>query len=123
AVPMTLAIMPRNAGYAAACNAGAKLARGDLIAMLNSDVIPASPGWLNRVALRISSRVAACGPKLLFEDNSIQHGGMYFARNHLGHWLNHHFYKGMPRDYAPATVDRLVPAVTGACLVVRRDVF
>lgn len=123
AFPITLAVMPRNAGYAAACNAGAKLARGRILAMLNSDVIPALPGWLNRVALRLSSRVAICGPKLLFEDNSIQHGGMYFARNHLGHWLNHHFYKGMPRDFAPATVDRLVPGVTGACLVVRRDVF
>ena len=57
---------------------------------------------------------------MLFEDNSIQHAGMYFSENQFGRWINQHFYKGMPRNYAPATVDRLVPAVTGACLFIRR---
>jgi GT2 family glycosyltransferase len=93
--------------------------------MLNSDVIPIAPGWLETLTSRMEENpaIAACGPKLLFEDGSIQHAGLYFAVNHFGRCLNHHFYKGMPRDYAPATVERLVPAVTGACLLVRTDAF
>lgn len=124
-LPFVFVVMPRNAGYAAACNAGAKVARGALLAMVNSDVVPCRPGWLSLLAKRMSDapELGVCGPKLLFEDGSIQHAGMYFARNHFGRWLNHHFHKGMPRDYAPATVERLVPAVTGACLVVRRALF
>ncbi|MEJ0011728.1 MAG: glycosyltransferase [Bauldia sp.] len=123
ALPMALVVMARNGGYAAACNAGARVARAPTLAMLNSDVIPASSGWLDLLAARLSPRIGICGPKLLYEDNSIQHAGMYFSLNQFGRWINNHFYKGLPRAYAPATVDRLVPAVTGACLFVRRDVF
>jgi GT2 family glycosyltransferase len=124
-IPITLAVMARNGGYAAANNAGAQIARGSILVMLNSDVVPVEPGWLNLLAERFlrSPKTAICGPKLLYEDGAIQHAGMYFAKSHVGRWLNHHFHKGMPRGFAPANVDRLVPAVTGACLVVRREVF
>lgn len=123
ALPVTLVVMARNGGYAAACNAGARVAHADTLAMLNSDVIPMAPGWVEQLAGRLSPRVAICGPKLLFEDNSIQHAGMYFSENQFGRWINQHFYKGMPRNFTPATVDRIVPAVTGACLFIRRDAF
>jgi GT2 family glycosyltransferase len=124
-VPFTLVVMAENAGYAAACNAGAAVARGTCLAMLNSDVIPNAPGWLELLVGRLAAApsLGAVGPKLLFEDGSIQHAGLHFVENHFGRVLNHHFHKGMPRDYAPATVERVVPAVTGACLIVRRDAF
>ena len=123
-LPVTLAVMPRNAGYALACNAGADLARGAVLAMLNSDVIPRAPGWLGMLAARLDSRrVGAVGAKLLYEDHSIQHAGLYFIEDHKGRWLNHHYFKGLPRDFAPAQVGREVPAVTGACLVLTSRLF
>ncbi|AWM86368.1 glycosyltransferase [Microvirga sp. 17 mud 1-3] len=124
-LPILLAVMERNGGYARACNAGAALARGEVLALVNSDVVPVAPGWLEALVMRLSGRrrVGAVGPKLLFEDGSLQHAGMYFERDHRGRWLNHHYYKGMPRFYAPATEERLVPAVTGACLVMSRPLF
>jgi GT2 family glycosyltransferase len=124
-LPFQLAVMRRNGGYAAACNAGARLARGAILAIVNSDVIPAGPGWLDRLLepLNAAPEITVTGPKLLFDDGSIQHAGMYFARNHFGHWLNHHFYKGYPRDFTAATVARLVPGVTGACMLVRKAAF
>jgi GT2 family glycosyltransferase len=125
ALPMTLAIMERNGGYARANIVGATLARGDVLALLNSDVIPIANDWLEKLVARLGGRrrVGAVGPKLLFEDGSIQHAGMYFSKDHRGRWLNQHFHKGMPRDYAAACEERLVPAVTGACLVMSKDVF
>ncbi|WP_075217285.1 glycosyltransferase family 2 protein [Mongoliimonas terrestris] len=123
-LPLTLVVMPRNGGYAPACNRGAAVARGALLALLNSDVIPIEPGWLGMLAQRLGrSGVGAVGPKLLFEDDSIQHAGMYFARDHRGRWHNHHFHKGMPRHYAPADAERDVPAITGACVVTTRALF
>ncbi|QFU17186.1 glycosyltransferase [Microvirga thermotolerans] len=124
-LPVLLAVMERNGGYARACNAGAALARGDVLALVNSDVVPVSHGWLQALASRLDGRrrIGAVGPKLLFEDGSLQHAGMYFERDHRGRWLNHHFYKGMPRFYPPATEERVVPAVTGACLVTSRELF
>jgi GT2 family glycosyltransferase len=125
ALPMRLAVMPRNGGYAHACNAGAALARAPVIAMLNSDVIPAASGWADPLlaSLEAFPRWSAVGPKLLFEDESLQHAGLYFERDQQGRWLNHHFFKGLPRHFADANIERIVPAVTGAALTVRRSLF
>ncbi|EJN02783.1 glycosyltransferase family 2 protein [Phyllobacterium sp. YR531] len=124
-LPMKLAIMNRNGGYARACNAGASFATGTILVMLNSDVVPCKAGWLDELInpLFKQKKLGAVGPKLLFEDGSLQHAGLYFARDQRGIWLNHHFYKGMPGDYSPAQLARSVPGVTGACLVTRKDIY
>ncbi|WP_085035443.1 glycosyltransferase family 2 protein [Ensifer aridi] len=124
-LPMKLVVMNRNGGYARACNAGARFARGSILVMLNSDVVPTAPGWLQALTVPLLQRkkVGAIGPKLIFEDGSLQHAGLYFARDRRDVWLNHHFHKGMPGDYAPAQVARSVPGVTGACLVTRRETY
>ena len=44
----------------------------------------------------------------------------FFKRDSKGTWLNHHYFKGMPGSYAPANVERPVPGVTGACIVMTR---
>ncbi|MGE6784159.1 glycosyltransferase family 2 protein [Ensifer adhaerens] len=122
---MKLVVMNRNGGYARACNAGARYARGSVIVMLNSDVVPCGAGWLEKLALPVlkDKSIGAIGPKLLFEDGSLQHAGLYFGRSKQDIWLNHHFYKGMPGAYAPAQERRSVPGVTGACQVMRREVW
>ncbi len=124
-LPLRLLVNPGNLGYAAANNIAAVEARGEVLALVNSDVLPTAPGWASRLAAALAAhpRVGAVGPKLLFEDESLQHAGMYFARDPAGRWLNHHFHKGLPRFYAPAQVERSVPALTGACLAVRRQDF
>ncbi|WP_247880534.1 glycosyltransferase family 2 protein [Ochrobactrum sp. Q0168] len=124
-LPFRLVIMNRNGGYARACNAGASVATGTAIVMLNSDVVPEKHGWLQELLQPLfdNKRLGAIGPRLLFEDGSLQHAGLYFARDRHGVWLNHHYYKGMPGSYAPALVGRDVPGVTGACLITRKDIF
>lgn len=123
-LPITLAVMPRNGGYAIANNRAAALARGKALTLLNSDVIPIKAGWVGELTERLNDEtIGAVGPKLLFEDDSIQHAGLFFDRDHRGRWLNHHYYKGMPRHYRPANTERSVPGVTGACVVLRRAQF
>jgi GT2 family glycosyltransferase len=124
-LPFTLVVMADNMGFAAASNAGAALARGRHLLFLNSDVVPDAPGWLGvlRHALESDQRLAAVGPKLLFDDDSLQHAGLGFARDFHGAWYNMHFHKGLPRDFAPACAPALVPGVTGACLLARRPLI
>ncbi|MBK1657905.1 glycosyltransferase, partial [Paracraurococcus ruber] len=122
-LPLTLVVQPRNHGYGAACHAGAEQARAPVLLLLNSDVIPAADGWLAPMlaALRRNPRLAAVGPKLLFEDGSLQHAGLYFLR--LGgeaDWFNDHYWKGHPRAWPAANRARPVPGVTGAALCLRR---
>ncbi|MBR0681719.1 glycosyltransferase [Roseomonas eburnea] len=124
-LPMRLLVMPRNGGYAAACNAGAAAARAPALLFLNSDVLPAGEGWLGAMLGRLGRerRLAAVGPRLLFDDGSIQHAGLLFRRGQDEVWLNDHYCKGYPRHHAEAARPRRVPAVTGAAMLARRAAF
>jgi GT2 family glycosyltransferase len=124
--PFRLAILPRNVGFAGVNNVGASLARASLLLLCNSDVLPERRGWLGRLAefYRSTPGIGALGPKLLYEDDSIQHAGMYFRMSEEpGVWENMHFHKGLHRSTPAANVTRTVPAVTAACLMIDRELF
>jgi GT2 family glycosyltransferase len=93
--------------------------------MLNSDVLPATPGWLGRMRARLARdrRLVAVGPKLIFDGGSVQHAGLLFRRGQDGLWLNDHYCKGFPRHHPDALRARRVPGVTGAALLVHRAAF
>jgi GT2 family glycosyltransferase len=123
-VPYRIAYLRSNVGYAGATNAGVEQARGRLLVLLNSDVLPDRPGWLGQMAAFYmkNPRLGALGPKLVYEDETLQHAGMYFARQPgSAVWENAHFYKGLHRYFPPAQETRIVPAVTGACLMIKDD--
>ena len=123
-LPLTLLVMPRNLGYAAANNEGSACARAPALLLLNSDVVPSRPGWLGPLSAALDAPgVGAAGPKLLFDDGSIQHAGLFFQRDLDGMWLNAHYHKGMPRAWPEAGHSRRVPGVTGAALLVGRQLF
>jgi len=125
-VPFRVAILEQHHGFAGANNAGATLARGRLLLLLNSDVLPALPGWLTMMArfYEATAGIGALGPKLLFDDDSLQHAGIYFHRAPASHvWENAHYFKGLHRSVPGANVTRTVPAVTGACLMIARSLY
>lgn len=108
--------------YPRICNAGVDAASGDLICLLNNDIEVVEPGWLDEmVALASLPGAGIVGAKLLFPDRTIQHAGVIaglFA--YAGHWFAH------AAANAGGYEDRLhsrqnLSAVTGACLVIRRD--
>jgi GT2 family glycosyltransferase len=123
-VPFRVATLKSNVGYSGANNAGVSLARGRLLMLLNPDILPDRPGWLRRMSAFYDAtpNVGALGPKLLYEDDAIQHAGLFFHREQdSGLWNNEHYFKGMHRTMPPANVTRRVPAVTGACMMVAAD--
>jgi GT2 family glycosyltransferase len=124
-LPVKLIVMQHNSGYAAASNTGTKYARGEYIILLNSDVFPARAGWASAMADFYASKpnIGALAPKLIYEDDSLQHAGMFFAKTTFPDWINLHYYKGYPRHYAEANINRPVPAVTGACLMMKRNLW
>jgi tetratricopeptide (TPR) repeat protein/GT2 family glycosyltransferase len=124
-LPATLVIVARNSGYAAANNFGASQARGKYLILLNSDVFPKHKGWAVKMAkfYAANPNIGTLAPKLLYEDDSLQHAGMYFEKTTFPFWLTLHYYKGFPNAYAPACTSRVVPAVTGACLMVTKELY
>jgi GT2 family glycosyltransferase len=119
---VTLVSHARNAGYATACNDGAAVATAPALLQLNSDVVPEAPGWLTPMLAHLAAdpSISCVGPKLMFDDGSLQHAGLYFARGPGDDWYNCHYYKGFPRHYPEADRTRAVPGVTGAAMLIRR---
>lgn len=123
-LPFTMVVMPCNMGFAAANNRAAALVHAPVLLLLNSDVVPVRPGWLGLLRAAVSvPGVGAAGPKLLFDDGSIQHAGLFFERDADGMYYNAHYHKGMPRQWPAAQRRRRVPGITGAAMMVRRNLF
>lgn len=127
-ISLRVVILSRNAGYSGANNAGARAARGEFLLLLNSDVLPKRTGWLSNLVdtYRGLSDCGALGCRLLFEDGSLQHAGMAFERREdliQGAWLNQHLLKGYPASFDRTKGAVNVPAVTGACLLVRTPLY
>lgn len=113
----------RNLGFAKACNQGADAARGALLLFLNNDTI-ARPEWLEALVdvLTREPRVGIVGAKLLYPDGTIQHAGMVIA-DAPAPLSPGHVHRGRPQDFPPANIQRDFQAVTGACMLVRRNIF
>lgn len=125
-IPFRIVVLDRNGGFSAANNAGAEMARGRLLLLLNSDVIPKRPGWLSEMArfYDATEGIGALGPKLLYEDGSLQHAGLKFRFSaETESWHNLHHFQGLSGQFPPANVCKPVAGVTGACLMVDRRLF
>jgi GT2 family glycosyltransferase len=109
-----------NKGFAGACNAGAAAARGAALVFLNNDTEP-RPGWLEALLAYADRHPAAAvvGAKLVFPTGVVQHAGVVFGQDGYPHNL----YTGLPEDRAEVNRSRRLQAVTGACMLVRREDF
>lgn len=110
--------------FARLVNEGVRASQGDVIALLNNDVETDDPDWLAPlVALAVDPRVGVVGVKLLHEDGTVQHAGIALGIRGLTAHAGAGRAADDPGPYAMLTTTRLVSAVTGACLLTRREVF
>jgi O-antigen biosynthesis protein len=115
-----------NRGFSGANNLGVECAKGEFLTFLNSDAFPQEAGWLENLVevLLANPQVGAVGPRLVTAEGSIQHAGMEFhRRSDLGIWINHHPNMGLDPALDPVKTLTMVPAVTGACLAMRKRDF
>ena len=113
----------RNLGYAAANNHGAALATGEFLALLNNDLV-LTPRWLEPML----AAHRALGPRAGLVGN-LQRDTATGALDHAGIAINH---RGKPEHLRALPLAlrlaypialREMPAVTGACVLVRRDLW
>jgi GT2 family glycosyltransferase len=110
--------------WSAINNAAVRACQGELVLFMNNDIEAVKPRWLEPlVGHALRREVGAVGARLLYPDGSLQHGGVVFG---LG-GLAAHVLRGLPGDRpgygAMATQTRDCSAVTGACMMARREVF
>ncbi|GGC36264.1 hypothetical protein GCM10011504_13300 [Siccirubricoccus deserti] len=110
--------------YSALNNQAAKAARGEILLLLNNDIAVIEPDWLREMASQaMRPDVGAVGAKLLYGDDTLQHGGVVLG---IGGVADHYLPRAARDDQGPfgtLALVREVSAVTGACLAVRREVY
>lgn len=113
-----------NRGFSGANNLGTAKARAEILLFLNSDVFPCAPGWARQLydGTNASVMTGAVGARLLRVDGSLQHAGIRFRyAGELGVWINDHPYAGCSPTLDPHKQAVAMPAVTGACLAIRKQ--
>jgi GT2 family glycosyltransferase len=113
----------RSFNWSALNNAAAREASGEYLLFMNNDMEVLAPDWIEALLEQAQrSEVGVVGAKLLYPDRTVQHAGVV-----LGIGVADHCFKRLP-DEAPsycwlAHAVRDVSAVTGACMMVRRETF
>lgn len=110
--------------FSAVNNLAARQSAGNALLFLNDDTEALDAGWLTELVRWVEQEdVGIVGAKLLHEDGSIQHAGVAVG---LGGFADHPFAggpEGQQTMYGSTEWYRNMSAVTGACLMIRRDVF
>ena len=129
----TVVILPGNAGFSAANNAAAVVARASRLVFLNPDVFPRDRDWAQRHTALVADvppdQTRLFGAPLYYDNGSLMHGGMYFDmdqgvdvvdRKTMAWRLMRvqHYGKGAPPQDRTYLRPRPVPAVTGAFISV-----
>lgn len=119
--PVQLITQPQNSGFSKTVNRGVAASRGRYVCLLNNDVTFTQKNWLD-IMMSDSQRAGAgiIGPRLLYPDGTIQHGGIIFVPETGGF---DHEYRHLPGNYPPALRTREVLGVTGALMLVKRELW
>lgn len=112
----------KNRGYAAANNRAAAIARGEFLVLLNNDLV-LERGWLEPMLEAHASLASRAGPignvQLDAATGVVDHAGLVIGVTgkpiHVRTLPN-----ALSRRWRPV---RAVPAVTGACLLIARDLW
>jgi GT2 family glycosyltransferase len=115
---------PKPFNYSAINNFAVKHARGEILALINNDIVVSEPTWLTRmVGQVIRDEVGCVGAKLLYEDGRIQHAGVVLGYGGgAGH--AHKYFPQLHSGYLKRLVaTQNYSAVTAACLLVKKSDF
>jgi GT2 family glycosyltransferase len=106
------------------CNLGAGGATGTYLCFLNNDIEPANSDWLKEmIAEAARPGIGLVGAKLLYPDRTVQHAGIALAGAHVARHTNLKIPENDGGYWGRAMQAQNLSAVTGACIVLRRNVF
>lgn len=110
----------KNIGFLKSCNKGAQLAQGEYLLFLNNDTIPHEHCFKNLVeTLEQNREIGAVGAKLIYPDGKLQEAGGIIFNDASGC----NFGRGDDPNKHDYNYVREVDYCSGACLLVRRDLF
>ncbi len=110
--------------FSAIQNFGVEAASGDVYAFLNNDLEMIRPDWLKiMVGHAMRPDVGAVGARLLYANNTVQHGGVILGIGGVAGHLLKYVSRETLGIGKRCRVTQTLSSVTAACLVIRRAVF
>ena len=110
--------------FSALNNRGAKVARGDLLCLMNNDIEIITPDWLEEmVSFAVQSEIGCVGARLWYPDGRLQHGGVIVGLGGVAGHSHKYALKGLSGYFKRSVLHQSLCAVTAACIVVRRSCF
>lgn len=105
-------------------NEAVRIATGQIVVCLNNDTIITDPHWLGRLVEHArQDDVGIVGAKLLYEDRTLQHGGVLIGVQGLAIHAFRDIGEFEPGYLGLANRDHEITVVTGACFALRRSLF
>ena len=109
----------KNLGFLKNCNNAAGYARGEFLVFLNNDT-NVGEGWLSAILRAFNSEeVGVVGPKILFEDGSLQEAGGIIWRDGSG-W---NYGRSQDPEKPEFNYLKEVDYVSGCCLTIRKSLW
>ena len=100
------------------------MAKGSVLCFLNNEIEPLEPDWLTEMVARVQRPGGGVvGAKLLYPDGQDQHAGVVLCGDHVARHAHHGIAGDAPGYKGRARQVQTLSAVTGACMVVRRETF
>lgn len=110
--------------FAAINNLGVKQSKGEIVCLINNDIKVISPDWLREmVSHALRPEIGAVGAKLYYPNNRVQHAGIVLGISGIAEHAHRRFSREIVGYVARTHVSQNFSAVTGACMVLRRQVF
>jgi GT2 family glycosyltransferase len=110
--------------YSAVNNFAAKYAKGNILLFLNNDTEVINKSWLEEMIQYVQRKdVGVVDAKLYYPDDTIQHGGVILGIGGMAGHAHRFFSKTSFGYFGRLVIVQNLSAVTGACLMMRKDVF
>jgi O-antigen biosynthesis protein len=105
-------------------NIGAAVADGDVLGLLNDDVVPENVEWLREmVSQLLQPAVGGVGARLWYPDGRLQHAGVIVGLGGVAGHAHYRWPHGHPGYFNRAILQQNFSAVTAACMLVRKTIF
>ncbi|WP_415915437.1 glycosyltransferase [Pseudomonas amygdali] len=110
--------------YSALNNGAVRIAKGELIGLINNDIEVITPDWLSEmVSIALQPKVGAVGARLWYPDNRLQHGGVVVGIGGVAGHAHKYLPKGAHGYFCRAELIQEFSAVTAACLIIKKSIF
>jgi GT2 family glycosyltransferase len=105
-------------------NVGTASTDGEVLLLLNNDTVVINEDWLDELVSQVlRPEVGVIGAKLIYPDERVQHAGIEVDPAGVATHTWRGASRGEPGYLDQLRIVRTVPAVTGACMAIRRSTF